>query len=260
MVDPWQPAVDVAWVAALAVFAIDYAVVARVHRRRGEPVDRRRWAAFGAGLVVIGVALLSPIEHLALTSMLTFHMLQNVMIADWGPPLLVLGLTPAMVAAAEGWPGMGWALRPRVALALWVAAWYVLHIPAVYDYALEHRWALGVEHIAFIVSGVLFWWADLVPGRLSLEGRVIYLFVAAVVMMPLDFAIALAGHPLYGFYADTPKLWGLTAIQDQRLAAATTLVAETAVLTAAMFVAAAQLLHRSRGRRSPSSSPARGTG
>jgi cytochrome c oxidase assembly factor CtaG len=249
VVDPWKPALDVEWIAALVLFAVDYLVVVRAQRRRGLAVERRRWLAFSAGLVVIALALLSPIEHLALTSMLSFHMLQNVMIADWAPPLLLLGLTPAMVAAVERWPGIGTAVRPRMALVAWVAAWYLLHLPPVYDYALEHRWALGLEHLTLIVTGLLFWWPDIVPGRLSLEGRVLYLFVAAVVMMPLDFAIALAGHPLYGFYEHTPKLGGISTLADQRIAGVTTLVAETSVLTAAMFVAAAQLWARDRGDR-----------
>jgi len=42
-----------------------------------------------------------PIEHLALTSMLSFHLLQNVLIADWAPPLLILGLLTPMVLAVD---------------------------------------------------------------------------------------------------------------------------------------------------------------
>src|SRR6185436_20519359 len=120
MLDPWQPSLDPEWAIAVVVFAVDYAVVARSYRRRGVPVQAARCALFAAGLVLIAVALLSPIEHLALTSMLSFHLLQNVMIADWAPPLLLLGLTAPMIAVLGRPRAVRWAVRPQVALPVWL--------------------------------------------------------------------------------------------------------------------------------------------
>jgi putative membrane protein len=248
VVHPWQPAFEPEWALAIAVFAIDYVVVVRSFERRGRAVPRIRRIPFAAGLLVLAVALLSPIEHLALTSMLSFHLLQNVMIADWAPPLLLLGLTPAMIAAVERLPGLRRAVRPWLAFTVWVATWYVVHMPPIYDYALTHRAALGVEHVAFIVSGLVFWWPDLVGGYLSLRGRVVYLFLAMMAMMPLNIAIALAGHPLYSFYRDTPKLGNLSALADQRIAGATTLALETVILGVAALAAAIQLVREERRR------------
>jgi cytochrome c oxidase assembly factor CtaG len=243
---PWHWSIDIEWVVALVVFALDYAVVTWVLERRGHRVSRLKRVSFAAGLTLIAVALLSPIEHLALTSMLSFHLIQNVIIADWAPPLLLLGLTPVMVAAIARRPGVGVVIRPPVAMGIWVATWYLIHLPPVYDYALQHRAALGLEHIAFIVSGLIFWWPDIVRGSLSNRGRVLYLFVAMVVMMPLDIFIALHDRPLYDFYLHTPKLGGISALADQRIAGATTALMETAVLSIAMFIAASRLVAESR--------------
>ena len=138
-------------------------MVVRALDRRGTPTSNARKAAFAAGLVLIAVALLSPLEHIALTSLLSVHLLQNVILADWAPPLLVLGLSPAMVAAAERRRVVRAAHRPPVALGYWLAAWYGLHIPAVYGYALTHRWALGLEHLVFLTPGIAFWWPVLSP-------------------------------------------------------------------------------------------------
>ena len=247
MLDPWQPTLHPEWAIAIAVFAIDYAVVARHLRQRGVAVDRVRCLAFAAGLLILAVALLSPIEHLALTSMLSFHLLQNVMIADWAPPLLVWGLLPAMALSIDRRPAVRRLTQPWIAIALWLAAWYVIHLPAVYDYALAHRWALGIEHLVFIVTGILFWWAEIVPGRMTAERRIVYLFVALVVMMPLDVFIGLYPEPLYAFYEHTPKLGGISALTDQRIAGATAVLAETLVFAIALLLAALEL--RSRGRR-----------
>src|SRR6478609_6939252 len=147
MVHPWELQADPEWVAALVIVAVDYAVVVRAYARRGQPTSPLRIASFTAGLVLIGVALLSPLEHIALTSLLSVHLLQNVILADWAPPLLVLGLSPAMVAAAERHRLIRLLTSPPFALGYWLAAWYVLHVPAVYGYALTHRWALGIEHL-----------------------------------------------------------------------------------------------------------------
>ncbi len=260
VLDPWRMALDLEWVIALLIFAFDYAVVTWVLERRGQRVPVWKRLSFAAGLTLIAIALLSPIEHLALTSMLSFHLLQNVIIADWAPPLLLLGLTPVMIAAIARLPGARYLIQPRVAIAVWVATWYVIHLPVVYDYALQHRAALGLEHIVFIVSGVIFWWPDIVPGGLTNRGRVLYLFVAMIVMMPLDIFIALHDQPLYDFYLHTPKLGGISALADQRIAGATTALMETAVLSVAMFIAAGKLVAESRRDGRSPIRPAESTG
>ena len=168
-VDPWQIQADPEWALAIIVAAVDYAVVVRTFERRGSPTPTWRRACFATGLALIAIGLLSPLEHIALTSLLSAHLLQNVILADWAPPLLVLGLTPAMMAAAERRRWVRAVTAPPVALALWLAAWYVLHVPAVYGYALEHRWALGLEHLAFLGSGLAFWWAVMSPGRMRAQ-------------------------------------------------------------------------------------------
>ena len=242
MVHPWQFVFDPAWIVGLVVIAVDYVVVVRAYERRGLPVSNlRRWA-FAAAIAVTALALFSPIEHLALHSMLSFHLLQNVMIADWAPPLLILGLLPPMVLAVDRLRIVRRLAQPAVAMLLWLVAWYAIHVPVVYDYALEHRWALGVEHLVFIVTGLVFWWAEIVPGYLSPSRRVIYLFIALVVMMPLDFFIALYPSPLYSFYEHTPKLGGLSALADQQIAGVAMAIESNVVLLTVIAFALMRLL------------------
>jgi cytochrome c oxidase assembly factor CtaG len=241
-VHPWQPVWDPEWALALAVGAADYALVARLLRRRVTPPAPLRWTAFATGLALIGAALFSPIEHLALHSMLSFHLLQNVMLADWAPPLLVAGLMPAMLAAAErrGW--LRAVTAPVVALPWWLAVWYVVHVPAVYGFALEHRWALGLEHLAFLTAGIAFWWPVLSPGRMLPGPRLAYLLLAFFLAAPLSALLALVQSPVYDFYLHTPKLWGLSALEDQQIGAITMAVEQAVILFAASGVAFARLL------------------
>ena len=127
-----------------------------------------------------------------------------------------------------------------MAIAIWIATWYVTHIPIVYDYSLRHTAALGIEHLAFLISGLLFWWPEIVPGVLSSVGKVVYLGVAFLAISPLDLVIYLAFHPLYDFYLHTPKLGGISALADQQIAGAA-MAAEANTLIAAVMIV--NLLH-----------------
>src|SRR2546430_2216566 len=109
---------------------------------------------------MIALSLNSPLETIAIHYLLVIHLLQNVMIADWAPPLLVLGLTPAMreAVAARGGRPLAFSTRPLVALPFWLVVWYGVHLPQFYDYALRHPWLLNIEHGLLILAWLLFWW------------------------------------------------------------------------------------------------------
>jgi putative membrane protein len=235
MVDPWRIEADPAWAAAIVIAAVDYAVVVRAWRCRGVETPTWRIASFAAGLALIAIALLSPLEHIALTSLLSVHLLQNVILADWAPPLLVLGLTAAMIAACERRRPIRLVTSPAFALAYWLAAWYVLHIPAVYGYALTHRWALGIEHLVFLTAGIAFWWPVLASGRMQPGPKLFYLFGAFIAAAPVALALALT-HPQYSFYVNAPRLWGISPLEDQQLGAIAMAVEQAAILFAACSV------------------------
>ena len=249
-VDPWQLQADPEWALAVVVAAVDYVVVVRTFGRRGEPTPLWRRACFAAGLALVAVALLSPLEHVALTSLLSAHLLQNVMLADWAPPLLVLGLTPAMMRAAERRAWVRAVTAPPVALAAWLGSWYVLHIPLIYGYAVEHRWALGLEHLAFLGSGLAFWWAVISPDRMRAQTRLFFLFAAFIAAAPVAFLLAFT-RPLYEFYEEAPKLWGLSAIEDQQIGAIAMAIEQAIILFAACSVAFMQWLDEDEPPRRP---------
>ena len=136
--------------------------------------------------------------------------------------------------------------HPAFALTYWLAVWYVVHIPAVYDYALDHRWALGIEHLLFVTAGLAFWWPVLVPGRMR-RRPLVYLAAAFFLAAPVALLIALAANTIYPYYDTTPHLLGLSPLDDQSIGGMLMAVEQSVIL----FVAFAHLPAAARGRRAP---------
>ncbi len=181
---------------------------------RAEPPARWRVVAFVSGLFLIAASLNSPLETIADRYLLLIHLLQNALIADVAPLLVVLGLTPLMRDELSR-RGLG-RLRARWILPIWLAAWYCTHIAAFYNWALQTGWGLNIEHAILIAAGLLFWW-PIVSGRLSPPAGLGYLAVAFVGSTFLGLAYIFSSKPFYAFYEHAPRLWGLSAIRDQNL-------------------------------------------
>jgi cytochrome c oxidase assembly factor CtaG len=180
-----------------------------------------RATLFVVGLFLIAVPLNSPLETIAIHYLLLMHLLQNVMIADWAPPLLVLGLTPGMrrVVAARGGRSLAWLTRPRFVLPFWLVVWYGVHLPAFYDTALRHPLLLNVEHLLLLGAGLLFWWPVFseLPQHLTTAIKLAYLGLAYAASAFLSLALIFSSSAFYGFYEAAPRLWGLSPAKDQNL-------------------------------------------
>jgi cytochrome c oxidase assembly factor CtaG len=178
------------------------------------PHDWTRVALFATGLFLIAAPLNSPLETIAAHRLLLIHLLQNALIADIAPLLVLLGLTPVMVAWLNRHGGSR--IRARYALPLWLVAWYGTHLANLYDWALRTSWGLNVEHALLIGGGLLFWW-PLVSRRLSTPAALAYLGAGFVTSSFLGLALIFSSRPFYSFYEHAPRLWGLSPTRDQNL-------------------------------------------
>jgi cytochrome c oxidase assembly factor CtaG len=195
-------------VLALAA-ALLYSRAARTDRP-----PRWRLASFAAGLFLIAASLNSPLENLAAHYLLLMHLLQNALIADVAPLLVMLGLTPGMRDALRRRGASR--LRSRWILPVWLLAWYLTHLAPFYDWALRTGWGLNIEHAILIAAGLLFWW-PIVTGRLTPATGLAYLAAAFVGSAFLGLAYIFSSHPYYSFYEHVPRIWGLSATRDQSL-------------------------------------------
>jgi cytochrome c oxidase assembly factor CtaG len=197
-----------------------------------------RMISFLAGCALLVASLVTPLDTLARTYLVWAHLLQNVVLAEWAPLLLVAGIPPALAERLSA-PRVVRALtHPFVALPVWVATYALWHIPALYDAALGRPGSLlALEHATYVIAGVLFWWcvwqAD--PHRLSSGARAGYVVAAFVLSAPLGLVLALVPRALYGFYAHAPeRVFGLSRLTDQQLGGMT-MAAEQSVVFFAVF-------------------------
>ena len=180
-----------------------------------------RIACFLAAMLLLVVVSATPVHTLGMHYLLTMHLLQNVVLAEWAPLLVVLAIPPAL-AARVARPGMIRALtHPLVALPAWLANYMVWHLPWLYDAALEHPGTLlHLEHALYFVTGVAMWWCVFQdePHRLGAGARAGYVFAAFVLASPIGLVLALVPDAIYGFYVHAHhRVWGLDPLEDQQL-------------------------------------------
>jgi putative membrane protein len=204
---------------ALAILglAVAYALALR---RYSVPVWRI--ACSGVAIVLLLAVAVTPIHTLGMHFLLTMHLLQNVVLAEWAPLLVVLGIPPSLGAAISRPAVIRVMTHPAVALPLWLANYMVWHLPWLYDAALRNpSTLLHLEHAMYFLTGLALWWCVFQdePHRLGSGARAGYVLAAFVLGSPVGLVMALVPDAIYDFYVDAHhRVWGLDPLEDQQLA------------------------------------------
>jgi putative membrane protein len=218
-------------------------------RRRGRPdlAGYDRLALFVTAVVVGTLALVSPLDPIGEEYLLSAHMLEHVVIGDAAVALamvalrgpLVFFLLPPFILGPLARVGplrsfLGFLLRPKVSFLVWAAVFAGWHYPPAYDYVLDHQVAHDLQHVTFVIAGILVW-AQLVDparrGELRRSGRIalaVALFVCGQILSDI---LIFSFEPLYPAYAaQDERLLGLSPLADQQLAGIVMMVEQTLTL------------------------------
>jgi putative membrane protein len=237
-------------VLALAALALVLFVQAFVRLRRRGRRDHAGWSRlvlFAAGLLLALLALVSPLDAIGDSYLLSGHMLQHMLIADASPALLVVALrgpltffflpAPALRVLAPIRPlraFLRFLLRPWVSFLVWIAVMLAWHLPAAYDYTLSHPVIHDLEHATFVLAGTLAWTQLVDParhGRLTPGGRILFAIGMLALSHPIIDALVFSGSAAYRPYALQPhRLFALSPLTDQRLAGAVMMVEQLVTL------------------------------
>jgi putative membrane protein len=226
-------AIDVSWslapvvLVALAGYALVYGLRWRTARAEGgaRAAGWGRAALWATGIGLLFVALVSPVDRLG-EQFATFHMVQHLLIADLAPIALTLALTkwilrPATRRIHRLERAAGPFGHPAFGVVAYVGAMWLWHVPALYDAALTNGAVHTLEHFSFAAAGLLYWWHLLSPIRSRLRlgglGPIMYMASTKVLVGFLGVLLAFAPELLYTYDWSGTK-WGLTPIDDQRVA------------------------------------------
>jgi putative membrane protein len=223
----WSAHIDV-WLVMIAVEAAYLFALRRLgpaHREPREPAaTRRQITLFSTGVGIMLVSALWPMHDLAERSLYSVHMLQHMLLTLIAPALLIRGmpdwllrklLRPVMPVARI-------VLRPAVAFVIFNAVLVTTHWPALVNMSVGNEWMHFGLHVILVGSGLIMWWPVLSPlaelPRLSYPGQMIYLFLQSILpTVPASF-LTFGSKPLYHVYETFPRLWGISALDDMRVA------------------------------------------
>ena len=206
-----------------------------IRKTRPAQFSSDRLIAFLAGLAILWLDVGSPMDGFA-DALLSAHMVEHLILMSVVPPLLLLGRPqvpllrglPRFVAARL----LGPLLRIEALRALGrflvkpVVAWLAMnliflgwHIPAAYDFALEHELWHDFEHICFLGASILFWWPIVRPWPTSARypgwHLLPYLVGADLVNTGLSAFLAFCNRPVYSYYLNEPNDFHVSLMADQ---------------------------------------------
>jgi putative membrane protein len=245
LIDHWSFDPFLIVVAVLVIWhEIGLARLARRSRPERTAQRRRRSWLFYAGLAMLLLSVVSPVDHWA-DDYFFVHMFQHILLMFAAPTLVVAGAPwQPLLAGLPGRTGQavtrgtlrgGWSrplraaagflLRPWVSVTLFSLVMIAWHVPALFDLAQNNQYVhIWLMHGSFFIAGVLFW-LQFIPSppfrrRMSLPAQVVALVATNVVMWVLAMSMSILTQvSWYSVYNHVPGVT-LAPFADQQIGAA----------------------------------------
>jgi cytochrome c oxidase assembly factor CtaG len=179
---------------------------------------------FWVSQAVLALALMSPLDFVSDEYLFSAHMIQHLILAAVWPALLLMSLPSGLIEKLYHPRNLATIVRavtfPPVAFLLFNLDLALWHIPPWYDVTLTNENVHILEHLSFMLFGLVVWWPVLNPVtrfRLSYGTQELYLFANLFPMMTLGIFFTFFQHAVYTPYIQAPRMWGISAITDQKL-------------------------------------------
>lgn len=223
----FDPAITLPLLLSALVYAVGFVRLRGRSTGGRDLIGRQAWL-YAAGWLTLAGAVVSPLHEAGETSF-TMHMIEHeiimlvatlLLVAARPGPVLLWGLPPGVrgiAAAAARWRIWRRASEPITATAVQALVIWVWHLPPLFDLAVRHDGWHIAQHLSFVLSALLFWWAMMHGRNVALAA--ICLFVTSMVGGALGALMSLSASPWYDAYAElgmTPI--GLSPAEDQQLA------------------------------------------
>ena len=221
----------------LALLLCGAATVTFVMSQRGRAGDARgqdapfgaRALSFAGAIVLLALALVSPIGVLSDGYLFSAHMLQHLLLVLVVPPLALLALAPTRADKPQN-KLVGVIFRPLVTWGLGVSAMWLWHAPTLCNAAANSAAMHRVQEVSLLAMGAAFWWPIVGPSvrsRMKPLSGIVYLFTACTACTVLGVVVTFSPvqvcsvflHPIdhLGVMPLIRNGWGLTPSMDQQI-------------------------------------------
>lgn len=190
-----------------------------------QPFDKKRAGFFALGVMILIMAVATPIDHIGETYLFSVHMLQHVILMFCLPPFLILGTPPWLADFLFRTEGLGrvlkWFVRPVPAAFMFNACLIFWHFPAFYELALRDPLIHLLEHATFVMVSIAMYWVlmgqDGTVKPLHNGLKLLYVLGVSIGQIPLFGVLTFASEVLYPTYAKAPRIYDLSPLADQVL-------------------------------------------
>jgi putative membrane protein len=218
----WTPVLYPGVWIVVGLLALDYHLI--VSRAHGTPRSHR-WTGW-AGVAIVYLALEWPLGPLAAGYLASAHAIQFLMLAFIAPPLILIG---ARVGIVDRWPTQGKRERvlrslfnPLASAILFNIVVIATHVPRVNDTLMLSQLGAFAVDLAWLLSGIIFWWPLIVPvpswPLFAVPLRMLYLFLGTLAHTGIAIVMLVNNHPMYEIYELAPRAIPMSAITDIKIA------------------------------------------
>lgn len=226
-------ALDVPWLVLCALAAVWYVHAWRRSRAMGTPHPAWRMVAFLGGVVLVLLAVISPIEHYG--NQLLWANFTGFLLLTMIAPVFIVLSAPLTLAFRIGSSSRRAALRtlyrnrltaiitfPVFTWLLFAIGTYLWQFTGLTDLAAENVFVRDLQLVSSLAIGLLFWLpaiaSDPVRWRLAYPLRALYVFVEMTHKALFGGMFLSMSTPMHDGFASNLPAWGPSAIMDQRMA------------------------------------------
>jgi putative membrane protein len=199
---------------------------------QGHGIARRQWMSFIGAILMLVLALVSPLDALS-NELFSAHMVQHLILILAAAPLLILSDFPLAflwvfprrqaqtLGSSVNQTRRSILTHPVFVWMIFTITMWIWHAAFLYEAALGNETIHFLEHILFLFTALLFWWVlfkHARPDHLHYGMTIPFLFLTVLQSGILGALMTFTTQPWYSYYADSAPRWGLTPLQDQQLA------------------------------------------
>ena len=241
----WHPHPEV--LISLTIIELLYLFLVSYIPQKNPNIKHRPYdtALFTTGILILLIALISPIHEISDGFLFSAHMVQHLLLTLIAPPLLVMSTPNWLIAPLMQIKLIKNCLRiitkPIIALSILTLMFSIWHIPNLYHTSVTNHYIHISEHLMFISTAIIMWipiFSRIIEiPRLSYLLQLPYIFILSIGQILVFAPITFSTEPIYQWYINAPRIWNITPLTDQQLGGIIMKVGSRTIFLTLMIIA-----------------------